>query len=160
MDRDLVERREETFDLLICKGIGYRKVVEKISRKYDLSESGVETDIGRMDEWLPKLVEETDLTRKDGLVRLKELRQNRQRLQQMAMEARSNNDLMEELKIRRNVEDNIELDIALSQSLGHTEREPSAVENAMQDFATGAMRVEFESDDGEDDDAEPESELE
>jgi hypothetical protein len=146
MKPELVDRRERTFKLLIVEGRKYTDVVETIAREYDITESGVQTDIDRMDSWLPKIVEESDVTREDGLVRLKELRQNRQRLQQMALEARKNNDLMDELQIRRKVEDNIELDIALSQSLGHTSREPTPMENAMEDFATGAMRVEFEGD--------------
>jgi len=157
MKPDLVDRRERTFELLIVEGRKYTDVVETIAREYDITESGVQTDIDRMDSWLPKIVEESDVTREDGLVRLKELRQNRQRLQQMALEARKNNDLMDELQIRRKVEDNIELDIALSQSLGHTSREPTPMENAMEEFATGAMRVEFE---GDGDAEETESEVE
>jgi len=157
MKPELVDRRERTFKLLIVEGRKYTDVVETIAREYDITESGVQTDIDRMDSWLPKIVEESDVTREDGLVRLKELRQNRQRLQQMALEARKNNDLMDELQIRRKVEDNIELDIALSQSLGHTSREPTPMENAMEEFATGAMRVEFE---GDGDAEETESEVE
>jgi transposase len=150
MRRDLQDRREETFDLLVNKGVPYRKVVEQIASKYDISESGVESDINRMDDWLPKLVDETDHSRKDGKARLKELKSNRERLQQMAMEARRDNKLDRELAIRRKIEDSIELEVALRQSLGHMEREPTAAENVMADFATGAMRVEFPDEDAED----------
>lgn len=155
MKPELRERREKTFDLLITKGYPYRRVVEQIASNYDISESGVETDIGRMEDWLPKIVED-DETRKDGLVRLREIRKNRQRLHRMADEARKNKDLETELEIRRKIDDSVELDIALSQSLGHTEREATPMENAMEDFATGAMEVAFpdpDSDDGESDDA-------
>lgn len=155
MRRDLQDRREKTFDLLVNKGVPYGKVVERIATQYDISESGVESDINRMDDWLPKLVDETDHSRKDGKVRLKELKSNRERLQQMAMEARRDDNLDRELAIRRKIEDSIELEVALRQSLGHMEREPTAMENAMSDFATGAMRVEFPD---EDDSEEPESE--
>ena len=152
MRRDLKDRREETFDLLVNKGFAYRKVVERIASKYDISESGVESDINRMDDWLPELIDESDQSRKDGLVRLRELKSNRERLQRMALEAKRDDDLDKELAIRRKIEDSIELEVALRQSLGHMEREPTAVENAMADFATGAMQVEFPDPDGEDGD--------
>lgn len=155
MDRDLLARREETVDLLVVQGMPYQRVVERISDRHDITQSGVKTDIGRIDDWLPKVIDESDQTRKDALVRLKELRTNRQRLQRMALEAQRDDDLETELKIRDKIDESIELDIALSQSLGLTEREPTAVENAMADFATGAMEVEFpDGADGADDDLE------
>lgn len=147
MQQSLLDRREETFDLLVNKGLPYRKVVDRIASRYDISESGVETDIGRMDDWLPKVIDESDTARSDGRVRLKELKQNRERLQRMALEAQSNSDLEQELAIRRKIDDSVELEIALRQSLGLTDRESTPMEEAMEDFATGAMRVEFESED-------------
>lgn len=149
MDRDLLARREETFDLLVVKGLPYQKVVDRIADRYDITRSGVKSDIGRIDGWLPEVLDKSDKTRRDALVRLKELRDNRQRLQQMALEARNDDDLDTELEIRTKIEDSIELDIALSQSLGMTQREPTPVENAMADFATGAMEVEFPDDDAD-----------
>lgn len=149
MDRDLLSRREETVDLLVVQGLPYQRVVERLADRYDITQSGVKTDIGRIDDWLPKVIDESDKTRKDALVRLKELRTNRQRLQRMALEAQQDDDLETELQIRDKIDDSIELDIALSQSLGLTEREPTAVENAMADFATGAMEVEFPDDDAD-----------
>jgi hypothetical protein len=152
MDRDLLARREETVDLLVVQGMPYQRVVERIADRHDITQSGVKTDIGRIDDWLPKVIDESDQTRKDALVRLKELRTNRQRLQRMALEAQRDDDLETELKIRDKIDDSIELDIALSQSLGLTDREPTAVENAMADFATGAMQVEFPEDANDDGD--------
>jgi len=152
MDRDLLTRREETVDLLVVQGLPYQRVVERIADRHDITQSGVKTDIGRIEDWLPKVIDESDQTRKDALVRLKELRTNRQRLQRMALEAQRDDDLETELKIRDKIDDSIELDIALSQSLGLTEREPTAVENAMADFATGAMQVEFPEDANDDGD--------
>lgn len=149
MNSDLLERREKTFDLLIVKGFSYSKVVRKIADEYDVTESGVKSDISRMENWLPKLVED-DATRKDGLVRLRELRGNRQRLQQMALEAQRDNDRIDELRIREQIEQSVELDIALTQSLGETEREPDRHELEVEgEFSTGAMDVVFEKPDDE-----------
>lgn len=127
MSPSLRERREKTFDLLIVAGYDYSEVVERISAKYNITESGVRSDISRMEKWLPELVED-DAVRKDGLVRLKELRANRQRLNRMAREAAANNDLETELRVRERIDDNLDLDVALSQSLGLTSRRPAEIE--------------------------------
>lgn len=128
MDNELRERRGRTFDLLVVSGYPYSEVVKKIATEYDLTEGGVKADISRMDTWLPKLVDEDPSIRTDGLVRLKELRKNRQRLERMAREAATKGDLETELRIRERIDDNIDLDFALSQSLGLTNRRPADIE--------------------------------
>lgn len=137
MKPSLRERREKTFDLLIVAGYDYSEVVDRISEKYDITASGVRSDISRMENWLPELVED-DAVRKDGLVRLKELRANRQRLNRMAREAAARDDLETELRIRERIDDNLDLDVALSQSLGLTDRRPAELE------ITTGYRVESE----------------
>lgn len=133
MKPDLVDRRERTFELLIVEGRQYTDVVETIAREYDITESGVRTDIERMDSWLPKIVEE-DHAREDGLVRLKELRKNRQEMRRLYgdMKQRIERDPEADprvlIDILERIDDNLDLDIALSQSLGHAEREPGQLE--------------------------------
>lgn len=133
MKPQLVERRERTFELLIVEGRRYGDVVAMIADEYDISESGVRSDISRMDDWLPELVED-DHARKDGLARLKELRMNRQEMRRLYGE------LKEEIKhdpeadprvlidILERIDDSLDLDFALSQSVGHTDTEPAQVE--------------------------------
>jgi len=133
MKPELVDRRERTFELLIVEGRQYTDVVETIAREYDVTESGVRTDINRMDSWLPKIVEE-DHARADGLVRLKELRTNRQEMRKLYgdMKQRIERDPEADprvlIDILERIDDNLDLDIALSQSLGHAEREPGQLE--------------------------------
>lgn len=133
MKRSLVDRRERTFELLIVKGQRYGKVVSTIASEYDISEAGVESDIRRMDKWLPELVE-NDYARKDGLTRLKELRMNRREMHNLYDELkdriRADEDADPEvlLKVLDKIDSNIDLDIALSQSLGLAEREPAQLE--------------------------------
>lgn len=160
MNQELVERRERTFELLIVEGRQYTRVVETIAREYDITKSGVKTDINRMDNWLPKIVEE-DHARKDGLVRLKELRKNRQEMRRLYEE------LKEEVKrdperdprvlidILEKIDGNLDLDMALSQSLGHTDREPGQLE-VEHSLEVSSEVVEVTPDDVQEDDVEEE----
>lgn len=129
MRDDLIERREETWDLLQVKGFSTSEVARKLAQKYGVKEATIRKDISRMDNWLDKL---DDHTSKTAASRMREFRQNRQRMHQMAMEARQNGDLDTELKIRRAIDSNVEIDVELSQSLGLTTREPDRAEVAVE----------------------------
>ena len=124
MRPELRDRREETWDLLVVKGLKYSTVCERLAAKYDVKENTIEKDISRMKNWLPELIRVDDT---GGYSRLREIRQNRQRMQQMAMEARRDGDRKEELRIRRLIDQAVELDITISQSLGMTQRAPDEV---------------------------------
>lgn len=126
MDEELRERREKTWNMLVVRGFDYSKVVSRLADEYDMSEGGIKSDIHRMDDWLPKL---DDISYQSGVSRLRELRENRQRLQQMALQARKDDDLEQELKIRRQIDKAVQTDIQLSQSLGHADREEDGVDN-------------------------------
>lgn len=143
MDRELAERRDRTFELLVTQGRGYTEVVETITDEFDASKTAVETDISRMNDWLPKLVDELDRGREDGKLRLRELKKNRQRLQQLAADAEKPS---KELKYRRTIEQSIKTELQLRQSIGLTHREQTSSEKALEQLATGAMRVEFDDD--------------
>lgn len=156
MDPELIERRERTFELLIVRGVKYGDVVDTIASEYDISEAGVRMDIGRMEAWLPKLVE-SDHARKDGLVRLKELRHNRREMRRLYDELKdrirgdSDADPQVLLNVLEKIDDNIDLDIALSQSLGMTEREPQQLE-VDHEIRVNSDVVEVTSEDLEEDD--------
>lgn len=158
MKEELRERREETWNLLVVNGMDYSKVVERLSEKYGVAESTISTDINRMDDWLPKL---DRVSQKSGHSRLKELRQNRQRLQQMALEARQDGDLEKELQIRRQIDKAIERDVSLAQSLGLTIEEPEKHEHsAGEDGAPFSVNIVHESYSDDDTESGPESESE
>lgn len=139
MRDDLIKRRDRTWDLLIVKGLDYGKVVEQVSNDFDVKPNTIEKDISRMDDWLPEL---NELSPKSGYSRLMEIRQNRQRLQQMAIEARGEDDPHLELKIRRQIDSAIEKDVTLSQSLGISPMEPQKQEISGPDGSS----IKFESD--------------
>jgi hypothetical protein len=115
MQEDLRKRRDETFEMLVVKGYDYRRVVDTLADRYDVATGTIESDINRMDDWLPRLVHYDD---DDGQGRLLELRKNRQRLHQMATEARQEDDHHLELKIRRQIDSSVDTEVELAQSLG------------------------------------------
>lgn len=132
MRQDLRERRLETWDLLVIKGIPYGDVVTRLADKYGTAESTIESDIGRMDNWFPKL----DLT-DDELVRaqmrLREHRQNRQEIQQLILRIRNNDNISDatkikrELEARRQLDESVEREVQLAQSLGFLDRAPDQI---------------------------------
>jgi len=124
MREDLRERREETWRRLVVNGQSYGTVVDTIASEYDISKSGVESDIGRMNDWIGDL-DEHDTS--SGISRIRELRRARQRLQQMALEARKDThprDPDEELDIQKQIVWMLKQDVELAQSVGMTPKEP------------------------------------
>jgi len=125
MQEDLRKRRDETFEMLVVKGYDYRRVVDTLAERYEVTPSTIRTDINRMGDWLPRLAWYDD---DDGTARLRELRKNRQRMHQMATEARQDGDVELELKIRRNIGTAVETEVELAQSLGQMNEEPEELE--------------------------------
>lgn len=126
MRDDLRQRRERTWELLVVMGIEYSQAVTRIASEFDCSEGTVKSDISRMESWLSEL----DVNYYSGVSRLRELRQQRQRLNQMAMQAQQDEAREEELKVRKEIRRNIEKDIKMSQRLGLTNEEPTEIELA------------------------------
>jgi len=125
MQEELRKRRDETFEMLVVKGYDYRRVVNTLADRYDVAPGTIKSDINRMDDWLPRLAWYDD---DDGQARLRELRKNRQRMHQMATEARQDDDTELELKIRRNIGKAVETEVELSQSLGQMNETADKVE--------------------------------
>lgn len=148
MNSELRERRLKTWKLYIVRGVSHSRVCQRIAAEYDMSEGGVKADIARMDDWLPKL-DAADLDEGNGLSRIREARENRQRMQQMALKARQNDNLELELKIREKIGKEIDRDISSSQSLGMTPKEPDQTEHS----TDGALMI-VDRDDSDDTDDE------
>jgi hypothetical protein len=115
MQEHLRKRRDETFEMLVVKGYDYSRVVSTLADRYDVAESTIKTDINRMSDWLPHLSHYDD---DNGQGKLRELQKNRQRLHQLATEARQDDERLEELKIRRRIDKSVSLEVDLAQSLG------------------------------------------
>lgn len=136
MDPELAQRRERTYELRVLQGQPYSETVRTVAREFDCSEAAVKKDLARMVErengkpgWIDDLAG-SQVARKDGITRLLELRKTRQQLQRTFREAREDPDTdpLEVAEIAERLADMIDLDIALSQSLGLTDREPAQLE--------------------------------
>jgi predicted nucleic acid-binding Zn-ribbon protein len=146
MDDSLRSRREDTWDLLVVKGLDYRKVVRRVSNKYGSPESTIESDISNMDSWLPDL-DHTNFS--SGVSRLRELRENRQRRQQMVLEARSEGDTERERALLQEIDWAIEKDVRLSQSLGETHSEGASLDDMLRALRDGDSSKRVPDPDGE-----------
>jgi len=144
MREELRKRRRETWEMLIVKGYDYRRVVDTLADRYGVATGTIEADIYRLPDWIDKLAYYDD---DHGAARLMELRDNRQRLHQMATEARKDEDIPLELKIRRRIDKALETDIELSQSLGETYQEPDKLELGGMDDVIEKMRKGRDNDD-------------
>lgn len=131
MNDELRKRRDETFEMLVVKGYEYARVVTTLSDRYGVAESTIRSDINAIGDWLPKL----SILDGAGPGRLRELQKNRQRLHQMATEARTDKDPHLELKIRRSIDSAVETEVELAQSLGEMDEEPDQVEVSGKGFS-------------------------
>lgn len=107
------ERRRRIWELLVYEDPALTDVIKTITEEFETSKQTVEADLDSIDEWLPKL----DLFREvQGVALLAELRQNRQRLYEMAGEARDDDELVEERKIRAEINRSLNMERYLSDS--------------------------------------------
>lgn len=107
------ERRQRIWELLVYEDPALTDVIETITDEFETSRETVEADLNSIDEWLPKL----DLFREvQGVALLAELRQNRQRLYEMAAEARDDDELVQERKIRAEINRSLNMERHLTDS--------------------------------------------
>lgn len=123
MDEELRQRREQTWEMLVIQDREYGEVVGVLADEYDVTRRAIEQDISKMGDWLPKL---DQMSTKSGASRLRELRHNRKRRREILHEMQDDEDTdpKEELRVLSQLDQAIEMDVRLSQSLGETEREP------------------------------------
>lgn len=136
MQESLRKRRRETFEMLVVKGYDYSRVCETLAGRYDVAESTIRTDINRMGDWIDKLAHFDD---DRGIGRLLELQDNRQRLHQMATEARQADDLDQELRVRKTIDKSLMTEVELAQSLGQMAREPEEHQHDVDHSLSDAM---------------------
>ena len=123
MDDDLRQRREQTWELLVVRDESYTAVCETLADEYDVTVHAIEKDIARMDDWLPKL---DAASTKSGASRIRELRRNRKRRRELLREVQADPEASrsEELRLLREIDEAVQMDVQISQSVGMTQREP------------------------------------
>ena len=130
MRSDTRDRRKRTWELLQMEGVSEEEAVTTVADEHGVNESTVGEDIRNMEEWLPKI---SRSAREAELSLLYELEENRQRLYEMADEARDQEDLRMELKIRRSIVNTIKLGGQLDDDINRDPKEPAYLSDAMLD---------------------------
>lgn len=126
MRPDLRERRRETYRLLYRLGVNYGDAVSRLAEEYDVSESAIRKDIERMSGWITEL----DVPLTDGLLRVRQVHEQAQELETLALQAKQDGDLTEARRAREAIVKAIETENRMAQRLGFTNEEPVQVELA------------------------------
>ena len=126
MRPDLRERRRETYRLLYRLGVPYSQAVTRLADQYDVTESAIENDIAKMSGWITKI----DVPLADGLLRVRQVREQVQELEQVALQAKQDGDLTEARRAREAIVDAVETENRMAQRLGLTNEEPVQIEVA------------------------------
>lgn len=124
MRPDLRERRRETYRLLYRLGVPYSDAVSRLSKQYDVTESAIENDIAKMSGWITDL----DVPFADGLLRVRQVREQAQELEQLALKAQEDGDLTEARRAREAIVSAIETEDRMARRLGLTDEAPLQVE--------------------------------
>jgi hypothetical protein len=124
MRPDLRERRRETYRLLYRLGVPYSDAVSRLAEQYDVTESAIENDIAKMSGWIT----DVDVSLQDGLLRVRQVREQAQELEQLALQAQQNEDLTEARRCREAIVKAVETENQMAQRLGLTEKAPAQVE--------------------------------
>lgn len=122
MDPEVHERRRRIWRLLVEDDLALGEIIETVADDFDTAPETIEEDLETIDDWLPEL----DLLREvPGVALLAEVRQNRQRLHQMAEQAHEQDDLTQERKIRSEINRSLNIERQLSNSDLKITRTPS-----------------------------------
>ena len=96
-DRD---RRTRLWERYVLRGEPREEVIADLTTEFDADEATIMEDIDSIDEWLPELDVYHEAS---GMALLVELRANRQQLHQLADQARDDDDLTQERKVREEI---------------------------------------------------------
>ena len=131
MDPEEHERRRRIWQLLVEDDLSLGEIIETVADDFDTDPETVEADLETIDDWLPEL----DLLRDiPGIALLAEIRQNRQRLHQMAERARDQDDLVQERKIRSEINRSLNIERQLGTSDMQTTRTSTDIDNILDDI--------------------------
>lgn len=124
MRPELRERRKKTYRLLYQLGVSYSDVVSRLADQYGVTESAIENDIAKMSGWITDL----DVPLADGLLRVRQVREQVQELEQLALQAQQNEDLTEARRARVAIVKAVETEDQMARRLGLTDEAPRKVE--------------------------------
>ena len=113
MDPEVHKRRRQIWRLLVEDALALGEIIETVADDFDTAPETIEEDLETINNWLPEL----DLLREVlGVALLAEVRRNRQRLHQMAEQAHEQDDLVQERKIRSEINRSLNIERQLGNS--------------------------------------------
>ncbi|MDS0475683.1 hypothetical protein [Natrinema sp. 1APR25-10V2] len=110
-------RRTQIWERYVLRGEPRETVVAEVAADLDVDEATIREDLDSIRTWLPDLDEFRDI---GGIALVVELRANRQQLHQLADEARDDEDITEERKIRQEINRSINVERQLHDTLPKT----------------------------------------
>lgn len=132
MEPEVHERRQRIWRLLVEDDLSFREIIETVADDFETTPETIEEDLQTIDDWLPEL----DLLREvPGIALLAEVRQNRRRLHRMAEQAHDQDDLVQERKIRSEINRSLNIERQLGNSdLEITHTPPQEVEDLLDEM--------------------------
>ena len=106
-------------------------VISEIAADFDVDEATVAEDIASIDEWLPEL---DTFHEGSGIALLVELRANRQQLHQLADQARDDEDLTQERKVREEINRSINFERQLHDASLKTRPSHSGIDDLLKEM--------------------------
>jgi hypothetical protein len=106
-------RRKRIWERHVLRGEPREEVVPEIATEFGVDEVTVEEDLVSIDDWLPKLDE---FRKMSGIALVVELRANRQQLHQLADQARDDEEITQERKIRQEINRSINFERQLHEA--------------------------------------------
>lgn len=100
--------------------------MSRLSDEYDVSEAAIRKDIQRLPRW----ISDVSVGLQDGLLRVRQVRDQVQELEQLALEAHQEGDLSEARRCREAIVKSVRVENKLAQRLGITNEEPIQIELA------------------------------
>jgi len=121
MRDDLIRRRERTFELLYEMGVPRSEVVSRLADEFDVAETTISTDIGRMSDWITS--DEISVPLADGALRIAMVHSQAQELVRLGMQAERDGDLAEARRCRKAAGNLVKSEGEMAERLGFTEEQ-------------------------------------
>lgn len=113
----LRERRREVYRMRYRFGVDESEVVSRLVNQYDVTEATIQHDLNTMDEWLSEL----DIPLTNEYAQLRNLRDQQQELEQLAIRAQQEGDPAETRRIRQLLIELLLIEYEKSRELNQTE---------------------------------------
>lgn len=123
----LLERREETYNLLYRHGVDYSEAVQRLSDSYGVSKSAIRKDVSRMPSWISDI----NANLGDGLLRVAKVRDQHQDLEEVALEARRDGDLETVIRARKAIVQSLRVEDRMAARLGLTPDDAETAEDVL-----------------------------